>query len=128
MSTPSATGPDFISFQVRDLERAAAFYSEVIGLPRVPAPSPDAVVFGTGAGSAAFAVRRPFPGTDLDAATPFPGHGSGVWFHDADPAAVHRRAVDAGATVVTEPFDSPFGTQFTVADPDGYRVTVHGTR
>ena len=31
-----------------------------------------------------------------------------------------------GVTVVTEPFDGPFGRTFAFADPDGYVVTVHG--
>lgn len=126
MSGTSATGPDFVSFQVRDLDRSAAFYTDVIGLPRVPAPNPGAAVFSTGPDSTAFAVRRPFPGVDLDAASPAPGYGIGVWFRSDDPRAAHNRAVAAGATVVQEPFDGPFGTQFAVLDPDGYTVTVHG--
>jgi predicted enzyme related to lactoylglutathione lyase len=126
MPTTPTTGPDFVSFQVRDLDASAAFYADVIGLPRIPAPNPDAAVFSTGPDSTAFAVRRPFPGVDLDAAAPAPGYGIGVWFHSADPAAVHDRVTAAGATVVQEPFDGPFGTQFAVLDPDGYTVTVHG--
>jgi len=27
--------------------------------------------------------------------------------------------------ILTEPFDGPFGRTFTMADPDGYRVTVY---
>jgi predicted enzyme related to lactoylglutathione lyase len=126
MSTTPTTGPDFVSFQVRDIDASATFYADVIGLSRIPAPNPDAAVFSAGPDSTAFAVRRPFPGVDLDAAAPSPGYGIGVWFHNADPAAVHERALAAGATVVQEPFDGPFGTQFAVLDPDGYTVTVHG--
>lgn len=126
MSTTPTTGPDFVSFQVRDIDYSATFYADLIGLSRIPAPNPDAVVFSTGPDSTAFAVRRPFPGVDLDAATPAPGYGIGVWFHSADPATVHERVLAAGATVVQEPFDGPFGSQFAVVDPDGYTVTVHG--
>ena len=32
-----ATGPDFISLQVRDLESSAAFYEQYLGLVRNPA-------------------------------------------------------------------------------------------
>ena len=40
-------GPDFISLQVRDLDTAAAFYEERLGLPRAPASPPGAVVFAS---------------------------------------------------------------------------------
>jgi catechol-2,3-dioxygenase len=32
----AVTGPDFISLQVRDLERSAAFYEQYLGLKRSP--------------------------------------------------------------------------------------------
>ncbi|MGO3362231.1 MAG: VOC family protein [Corynebacterium sp.] len=123
-ATTSAS--DFVSFQVRDLDRSADFYGSVVGLPRVPAPNEGAAVFNTGPDSLPFAVRRPFPGTELDAASPAPGYGIGVWFHSPEPDAVHERVAQSGATVVQEPFDGPFGTQFSFTDPDGYTVTVHG--
>jgi hypothetical protein len=47
-------GPDFISLQVRDLERSAAFYEQFLGLTRQPGP-PHAVVFNSK--PVAFAVR-----------------------------------------------------------------------
>ena len=33
-ATVAATGPDFISLQVRDLQRSAAFYERYLGLKR----------------------------------------------------------------------------------------------
>jgi predicted enzyme related to lactoylglutathione lyase len=39
--------------------------------------------------------------------------------------AVHDRAKADGVEIVREPFDGPFGRTFTMADPDGYRVTVY---
>jgi catechol 2,3-dioxygenase-like lactoylglutathione lyase family enzyme len=36
----AVTGPDFISLQVRDLERSAAFYEQYLGLKR-SAAGPD---------------------------------------------------------------------------------------
>lgn len=122
----TTTGPDFVSFQVRDLETSATFYADTVGLHRVEAPNPAAAVFTTGRDGTSFAVRRPFPGIDLDAASPALGYGIGVWFHSPDPSATHRRVEDSGAKIVQEPFDGPFGTQFSFLDPDGYTVTVHG--
>jgi len=43
----AVTGPDFISLQVRDLGRSAAFYERYLGLKRSDAGPPHAVVFDT---------------------------------------------------------------------------------
>ena len=55
------TGPDFISLQVRDLDRSAAFYEQYLGLVRNPAGPPHAVVFDTK--PVAFAVANHCPGS-----------------------------------------------------------------
>lgn len=82
------------------------------------------VVFTTGDG-VAFAVRDPFPGTDLDAAAGL-GVGVGVWFHSSGPSAIYHRLVQAGTPITQEPFTGPFGLQFSFRDPDGYTITLHG--
>ncbi len=69
----TVTGPTFIALQVRDLERAAAFYETHLGLTRAAVGPPGAVVFDTK--PASFAVREPLPGVDLDAIRPNPGVG-----------------------------------------------------
>lgn len=114
------TGPDFIALQVRDLERAAAFYADVVGLTRAPFSPPHAVVFDT---QPTFAVREPAPGVDLDSGQP--GLGVALWLHDPEAAALHEKLVAAGAVIAQEPFEGPFGTTFVFQDPDGYLVTVH---
>jgi len=116
----AVTGPDFIALQVRDLEKAATFYEEVVGLTRAPFSPPHAVVFDT---KPTFAVRDPAPGVDLDAG-PL-GLGVALWLHDPDASALHATVAAAGATVVQEPFDGPFGTTFVFQDLDGYLVTIH---
>ena len=118
-----ATGPDFIALQVRDLERAASFYETQLGLTRAPAGPPGAVVFATK--PAAFAVREPLPGVDLDAAGGRPGLGVALWLAAADAQALHDTLVTTGTKIAVEPFDGPFGRNFTYIDPDGYAVTVH---
>lgn len=118
------TGPDFIAFQVRDLERAADFYETHLGLRRQPFSPSDAVVFDTTA--VPFAVREPLPGIDLDAASPRPGLGVALWLHADEPQALHNSLLDAGVAIVMPPFDGPFGRTFTFLDPDGYAVTIHG--
>ena len=116
----SVTGPDFIALQVRDLERAAAFYEDVVGLTRAPFSPPHAVVFDT---QPTFAVRDPAPGVDLEAG-PL-GLGVALWLHDPEAVALHATVAAAGAVVVQPPFDGPFGTTFVFQDLDGYLVTIH---
>jgi predicted enzyme related to lactoylglutathione lyase len=114
------TGPDFIALQVRDLEKAAAFYENIVGLTRAPFSPPHAVVFNT---QPTFAVRDPAPGVDLESG-PL-GLGVALWLHDPESVALHRTVAEAGVTVIQEPFEGPFGMTFVFQDPDGYAITVH---
>lgn len=118
----TATGPDFISLQVRNVEQAAAFYENVVGLTRAKVSPPHAVVFSTS--PIAFAVREVTPGLDLDVIKQ-PGLGVGLWMHASDAAGLHAAVASAGARIVQEPFEGPFGMTFTFQDPEGYAITVH---
>lgn len=119
---PTVTGPDFLALQVTDLERAATFYEERLGLRRAPVAPPGAVVFATA--PIPFAVREPAPGTDLTAG-PL-GLGVALWLASDDAQGIHDDLVAHDVPIVTEPFDGPFGRTFAFADPDGYVVTIHG--
>lgn len=118
----SATGPDFISLQVRDLDASKAFYEKYLGLVRSPAGPPHAVVFDTT--PIAFALRDIIPGTDLAAAAR-PGIGIALWLHATDVQTIHDALAADGHTITTAPFDGPFGRTCTFADPDGYQITLH---
>ncbi|MGO2541350.1 MAG: VOC family protein [Specibacter sp.] len=115
-------GPDFISLQVRDLERSAAFYEQQLGLVRAKAAPPHAVVFDTK--PIPFAVREPLPGINLDTIDQ-PGAGTAVWLRTTDAQQIHDGLAAAGTRIVSEPVEGPFGRTFTFADPDGYFITVH---
>ncbi|PYY36345.1 MULTISPECIES: VOC family protein [unclassified Curtobacterium] len=117
-----ATGPDFLSLQVRDLDASQAFYERYLGLERSPAGPPHAVVFTTT--PIAFALRDVLPGTDL-ASVDQPGLGVALWLHATDVQAVHDALEADGHRIVAAPIDGPFGRTFTFADPDGYHVTLH---
>ncbi len=115
-------GPDFLALQVRDLERAAAFYENELGMERVPSIPPDMVVFRTS--TIPFAVRKPLPGTVLDAGRP--GLGVSVSLRVEDAQALHDHLKAQGVPIVVDPFDTPFGRTFVFQDPDGYHVAIHG--
>jgi catechol 2,3-dioxygenase-like lactoylglutathione lyase family enzyme len=117
-----ATGPDFISLQVRDLDASQVFYEKYLGLVRSPAGPPHAVVFQTQ--PIAFALRDIVPGTDLAAAAQ-PGIGVALWLHGTEVQGMHDALAADGHTIVQAPIDGPFGRTFTFADPDGYHVTLH---
>ncbi|MDX3090895.1 MULTISPECIES: VOC family protein [Streptomyces] len=117
-----ATGPDFVSLQVRDRDASQAFYEQYLGLVRSQAGPPHAVVFETK--PIALALRDPLPGTDLDSLTQ-PGIGLALWLHATDVQAIHDALAADGHTIVSTPIDGPFGRTFTFADPDGYHITLH---
>ena len=71
-----------------------------------------------------FAVREPM--VDLDA-VPRLGWGVALWLKaDGGIDALHDDLAKHGVTMMTAPFDGPFGRTFAFADPDGYVITVHG--
>lgn len=116
------TGPDFVSLQTRDLDAAQAFYEHYLGLVRSPTGPPHAVVFETT--PIAFALRDIVPGTDLESAAR-PGIGAAIWLHATEVQAIHDALVADGHRIVSAPTDGPFGRTFTLADPDGYHITLH---
>ena len=118
----SVSGPDFIALQVRDVEAAAQFYESQLGLTRAPAAPPGAVVFTTS--PIPFAVREPLPGVVL-ASGARPGNGVALWLRCDDALALHDSLAVAGVEILRAPAPSPFGLTFTIADPDGYAVTLH---
>lgn len=121
MASTSVTGPSFLALQVDDVDRAARFYEDTVGMVRAPQSPPGAVVFATS--PIAFGVRSPLPGTDLAVGTP--GLGVALWFACEDATVLHDRLVAEGVEIVTPPFDGPFGTTFVFSDPQGYAVTMH---
>jgi predicted enzyme related to lactoylglutathione lyase len=116
--TPS---PGFISIAVTDVERSAAFYETWLGAIR------DTFDFGPGAvafvGWPTFAlssVRRPGQPEPAPETSPVQ-----LWWRASDARALHERAAAAGVPILAAPVDGPFGAQFTMADPDGYRITIY---
>jgi predicted enzyme related to lactoylglutathione lyase len=113
-------GPDFVTLQVRDLERSRRFYADLIGFKVSPETQPNAVAFSTEPIS--FAIRQ--TPMDFDA-VPQPGQGVILWFIADDAAALHDQLKARGVPIAQGLAASPFGKTFTIRDPDGYLITVH---
>jgi predicted enzyme related to lactoylglutathione lyase len=114
-------GPDFISLQVRDLATSRAFYTETLGFSIDPRfNTPDFVLFDTNSIPFALSATR----VNLDEA-PSPGLGVTLWIDCDSVDELHAKMQTAGATIIKEPFDSPFGRAFVFADPDGYQITAN---
>jgi predicted enzyme related to lactoylglutathione lyase len=121
--TPMAKlrGPDFISLQVRDFSASRTFYTEVLGLSvdsRFDAP--DFVLFDTNSIPFALSAAK----VNLDE-VPQPGVGMTLWIDCDHVNELHATLVAKGVTIVTPPYDSPFGRAFVFTDPDGYRITAN---
>lgn len=114
------TGPDFIALQVRDIQVSRTFYTERLGLVAEQQGPPNAVVFQTQ--PIAFAIRE--PSVNLDEVTRL-GWGVALWLACDDADALHSSLQSHGTKIVQQPFDGPFGRTFSIADPDGYIVTIH---
>lgn len=114
-------GPSFIALQVKDIEASARFYTEELGLDRAGQSPPGAVVFATT--PIPFAVRE--PSVDLSLVGHL-GWGVALWLKADDPGELHDKLAEAGVTIVTPPFDGPFGLTFAFEDPVGYIITIHG--
>ncbi|WP_030245167.1 VOC family protein [Streptomyces sp. NRRL S-350] len=116
-------GPDFVALQVRDVQAAAAFCEQHLGLRRAAVSPPHAVVFDTR--PTPCAVRELLPGVDL-ADTAHPGLGVALWFRTTDAHRLHDQLTTAGVRILTPMTDSPFGPMFSFEGPEGYTLTAHG--
>ncbi|WDT58982.1 VOC family protein [Streptomyces sp. G7(2002)] len=121
--TVTIDGPDFVALQVRDLNAAADFCEQHLGLRRAAVSPPHAVVFDTK--PTPFAVRELLPGVDL-ADTARPGLGAVLWFQTSDAHRLHDQLTAAGVKILTPIANSPFGPMFSFEGPEGYTLTAHG--
>jgi predicted enzyme related to lactoylglutathione lyase len=114
-------GPDFLNLQVRNLSASRTFYTEVLGLTEDTSFSaPGVVLFDSS--TIPFAISE--ANVNLDEA-PQPGLGVALWIDCDDVDELHAKMQAAEATIITSPYDGPFGRTFVFADPDGYRITAN---
>ena len=109
-------GPDFISLQVRNLTASRMFYIELLGLTVDERfDTPDVVLFDTNSIPFALSAAK----VNLNEA-PQPGWGMTLWIDCDQVNELHAKLQAAGVTIITPPFDGPFGRTFVFADPGGY--------
>jgi len=119
-----------VGVSATDLRRAVAFY-ELLGFTFLPFED-GAVHVQTSAGSGAqLMIDGAELMTGLLGEPPRAGNTAAFAVRCAGSAevdAVVARVSAAGHTVVTPPWDAPWGQRYaTVADPDGYRVDVYAS-
>jgi uncharacterized glyoxalase superfamily protein PhnB len=114
-----------VAVSATDLSRAVAFY-ELLGF-RFPPLEPDTKHIEAD-GDVRLMIDDAAFLTELHGEAPRAGNTAGfaVLFESpADVDAAAARVADAGHTVVTPPYDAPWGQRYaTVADPDGYRTDM----
>ena len=114
-------GPDFISLQVSNFSASRTFYTKLLGLTVDERfDTPDVVLFDTN--SIPFALSE--AKVNLNEA-PNPGWGMTLWIDCDQVNELHAKLQASGVTIITPPFDGPFGRTFVFADPDGYRLTAN---
>ena len=114
-------GPDFISLQVRNFPVSRKFYTEVLGFTTDSRfDTADFALLDTH--SIPFAISQTKVNLDT---IPQPGLGVILWIDCDHVNDLHSELEAAGVTIVTPPFDGPFGRTFVFADPDGYRITAN---
>ena len=100
----TASGPGFISLQVRDIEASAGLLREV---PRTHPPAPARPTPSSSARRPPPSpCATPMPGVDLNSGAQL-GLGIGVWMHAPDAQQIHDTLVADGFTIASRPRRRP---------------------
>ena len=114
-----------VAVSATDLSRAVAFY-ELLGFRFPPLEADSKHIEADG--DVRLMIDEAAFLTELHGEPPRPGNTPGSPSCSTSPAEVDAaasRVADAGHTVVTPPYDAPWGQRYaTVADPDGYRTDL----
>jgi len=122
-ASPLVTGVDFVSVPTQDLDRATAFYTDVVGLTPGPVwqrPGSEAVgaEFETGTLTIALMVTEAL-------GIEFSPHRVPIALHVDDVAAARAELESRGVTFLGETIDSGVCHQALFRDPDGNVLDLH---
>ena len=114
-----------VAVSAADLSRAIAFY-ELLGFRFPPLEADTKHVEADG--DVRLMIDEAAFLTELHGEPPRPGNAAGfavLFDSPGEVDAVASRVAAAGHSVITEPYDAPWGQRYaTVADPDGYRTDL----
>lgn len=116
-------GVDYVYFPVSDLEKATAFYRDVLGL--TPAFNMGGMWGELQAGDTTVALHAD---EDSPLAPPDAGMRPSAAFACEDVEAMAERVREAGGSVVMGPFETPVCDMAIVSDLDGNPVILHKRR
>lgn len=109
----------FPILEVPDVEAALAFYRDALGgvvVYQFP-PEGDPVYLSLRTGATSMGIGL--------AESPLPPGNVTLWFYVDDVDRVTAELIDAGATVVEEPVDQPWGERTAlITDPFGTRINL----
>ena len=118
--TTIVTGVDFVSLPTQDLERAARFYGETLGLPRsVYMPERNFAEFETGA--VTLSVVNP----EKMGIGEFKPNANHLSLHVEDVAAARATLEERGVSFHGEIFDTGVCHMAFFSDPDGNALMLH---
>lgn len=112
------------SFTVNDLEKSRTFYRDVLGFVEGELWERDGKLIGLEliAGDVTFMI-----GQDdwMKGRNRVKGVGFRIYCPTAQDVDVLARDIKArGGTLERDPIDEPWGRHFTIADPDGFKITI----
>jgi catechol 2,3-dioxygenase-like lactoylglutathione lyase family enzyme len=117
----NAIGPNFLTLQVRDVQRSLSFYTELVGFEAAESSkNPNAAVLETQ--PIKLALRK--AQIDLDA-VPELGWGVVLWVKAENPDKLAAELAAADVTITKPPCDGFCGREFQFRDPDGYELTIY---
>ena len=118
--TKIVTGVDFVSVPTRDLERAAAFYGETLGLPR-SAYRPDRHFAEFENGTVTFSIVDP----EKMGIGEFTRNANHFALHVDDVGAARATLTERGVEFEGETLDTGVCHMAFFKDPDGNQLMLH---
>lgn len=114
----------FVVLYVRDMEKAKAFYTDVLGMTVVEAISSPTFVTLRPAGGSLVALQDKAASKFPPGLEERPGSVE-LSFEVDDVDATWQRWKEQGVELVAEPVDLPFGRHCMAKDPDGHYLSAY---
>ena len=114
----------FVILYMQDMDKAKAFYADVLGLTIVPEVSGPTFVTFRSAGGSLLAVQDKTTARFAPKDETQPGTVE-LSFEVDDVDGTWQQWKDKGVELITDPADLPFGRYFMAKDPEGHYLSVY---